>query len=355
MSSYITAAELERQRKEALRKQLNESINSLKEKISEVTSNNTGVNVSYGTVHTTVITDEISDGFLFSGEIGGSQLEGSEIVQRETTDFSSLLSVGKKQRKKQAVLQNSVKRIEERAVLYLKDQKDRDKIERILTQIINNPNLDMDQKIEMINYRVDNYLHSGTLVKDVDNDFVESRFQEYRVLCQMLGLEPTETLFENVEQKCVSMKQELQKREEEQYIADTINEIMSELGCKSHGTSVLQHVHGEMFEISDCDHCEVFIGKQGNNILFEPIIESREGSENYRRSVQSDIVSVCSLYDEIERRAAERGVILKRVYFEPVSVDTATVNEQTDSQSKKKKEKQKQSNKHLKEKQIGEN
>ena len=355
MSSYITAAELEKRRKDALRKQLNESINSLKGKIREVTSNNTGVNVSYGTVHTTVITDEISDGYLLSGEIGSSQLEGSEIGQRETIDFSSLLSVGKQKVKKQAVLQESIKRIEKRAVLYLRDQKEREDIERVIKQIVNNPNLDIEQKIEMVDLRVDNYLNSGTLVENVDNEFIQSRFQEYYVLCQMLEIEPTETLLDVIEQKCVSMKQKLQKREEEQYIANTISEIMSELGCTSHGTSVLQHVQGEMFEISDCDHCEVFIGKQGNNILFEPIIESREGSENYRRSVQSDIVSVCSLYDEIERRAAERGVILKRVYFEPVSVDTATVNEQTDSQIRKKQEKQKKSNRQLKEKQIGEN
>ena len=353
MSSYITAAELEKRRKEELRRRLNESISSLKDKITEVTSNETGVNVSYGTVHSTVIIDEISDGFSFSGEIGGSLLEGSEINERETFDFSSLLSSGNKRGKKNMILQNSVKRIEKRAVLYLKDQKDREDIERTIEQIINNPNLDIDQKIEMIDFRVDNYLNSGMLVENVDNEFIESRFREYKVLCQMLGEEPTETLFEVVEQKCESMKKELQKREEEKYIADTISEIMSELGCKSHGTSVLQHVQGEMFELSDCEHCEVFIGKQGNNILFEPIIESREGSENYKKSVQSDIVSVCSLYEEIERRAAERGVILKKIHFEAVSVDTATVNEQTGNRSIKKK--QKQSKKQLKEKQIGDN
>ena len=339
MSSYITAAQLEKQRKDALRKRLNESVNSLKNKISEISSNDTGVNVSYGTVHTTVITDEVSDGVLLSGEIGGSLIEGTDMRERETMDFSSLLSYGKQKETKATVLQESVKRIEKRAVLYLRDKKDREEIERAVKQIIENPNIDIDSKIERVNLRIDNYLHAGTLVEDVDNEFVESRIKEYMALCQMLGVAANETLLEIIEQKCVSMKQELQKREEDQYIADTINDIMTELGCKSKGTSVLQQIQGEMYEISDCEHCEVFIGKQGNNILFEPIIETREGSENYKRSVQLDIVSVCSLYDEIERRAAERGVILKKVYFEAISVETATVNEQTENKSVKKMQK----------------
>lgn len=353
MSSYITAAQLEAQRKEALRKRLNDSINSLRENLSECTSNDTGSTISYGNVHSVVINDETSGVFLFSGEIGQSLLEGVDASERETMDFSSLLSAGNSRGKKKKRLYDSLKRINDRAILYVKDEIERKRTEESIRQILDNENLDIDSKIELINIKIENYLRSGTLNEDVDTEYIESRFQEYIVLCQMLGVEPSETLFEKVEQKCVSMKQELQKREEDKYIADTIAEIMEELGCTLQGTSILQHIHGEMYRISGCNHCEVFVGRQGNSILFEPVIESRDGSENYRKSVQSDIVSVCSLYEEIERRAAERGVILRKVVFEPVSVETATIDTKKDANEFKKKKKQVRNKD--KERQLGDN
>lgn len=353
MSSYYTTAQLEAMRKEKLRKRLNESIDFLRNKLSECTSNDIGAVISFGTVHTKVIEDEISSGFEFKGEISNSIPEGTEISEREKLDLSSLLSVGNKKADKMNKLRNSIEKIKKRAILYIKDENERLKIENIVKQIVVDSSLDLDSKIEIIDMKVEGYIRSGILVENVDVDYVNSRFMEYRTLCEMLEIQPTEKLLERVELKCNELRAKLQKQEEEKYIAETISDIMKELGCSGMGSSILQNVEGEMFEIEGYEYCNIFIGKQEHSVLFEPVIHSREGSVNHKKRVQADIDGVCSFYAEVARRAAERGVILTKVDFEPVLVETATVSEKVQSGYATKKRKQQQ--KKLIEKQWGDN
>lgn len=352
MSSYYSAVQLEAMRKEQLRNKLNQSLESLKKSICEYHDNKVGHRISFGTVHSVRIDDIVNNKFGFSGEIGESSYKGEECGEREGINLSGLLSVGRGKSKNESNIIEIIKQKENRAILYNKDLVEKEKLEEGIRKILEDQSIDLESKTELIEMKIDSFLRSGTLIEDVDEEYVISKYDEYEALCKMMGVVPTEMLLERVEQECILMREELQKQEENKYIADTISQIMEELGCQGTGKTILQHVYGEMFNVSGCKHCNVFLGKQGKSIMFEPVIDSRDGSENQRKEVQQEIASVCTLYAEIERLAAERGVFLTKVDFNPVSVDNAVVK-QNKGKEKGQKNTHHRSKKTLKERQMG--
>ena len=72
--------------------------------------------------------------------------------------------------------------------------------------------------------------------------------------------------------------------------------------------------------------------------MFEPIGETKEGSLEKRRQIESSANSICSLYGKLEEKAAEKGVILKRVYIEPAHIEKMCV--QTDISERRTSKKQ---------------
>ena len=117
----------------------------------------------------------------------------------------------------------------------------------------------------------------------------------------------------------------MEKRRQDEYIMGTIEEIMAEMGCHVKEDAVLDHTAGLMYSVDGHPLCDVFVGNDGSGIMFEPVGESKDGSIERRRQIESSANSICSLYATIEKKAAERGIILHRVYMDPAKIEKMCV------------------------------
>ena len=73
--------------------------------------------------------------------------------------------------------------------------------------------------------------------------------------------------------------------------------------------------------------------------MFEPVAQTTEGSLDQKRTLEDSANKVCSMYDKIEELALAKGIVLKRVYAEPVSL--SSVCSQSNLQTSKKNKQQK--------------
>lgn len=79
----------------------------------------------------------------------------------------------------------------------------------------------------------------------------------------------------------------------------------------------------------------MFVGSDGSGIMFEPIVEISRNNVS-TATIETDIGHVCSLYKEVEDRAFERGIVLNRVYLEPLTAQECCTEEKVSAQKKKK-------------------
>lgn len=332
MSSYYTAAELEAMRKARIKQELVNSIKKLKEQMQEEHDNRVEIDVGSKIEMSVFAKDDSIGGYNKCVNIDGTMLlKKDEIVEskRIGLDFSDLLiSTNTKPTKLELELNLWIKKVDERLVLSEKDEKDRVRLVTELEKTIKNSNIDIEDKINYVKMRVSSYLQGSTKVTEKEINRIQSIYYEYCALCKMLDVKPTEIIPYRVEQEVLRMTSIMEKRKQDEYIMDVIEEIMESLGCHVKDDAVLDHTIGQMYSVDGHPLCEVFVGNDGTGIMFEPVGESKEGSLEKLRQIENSANSICSLYSIIEKRAAEKGVILKRVYLEPAKINELCV--QTD-------------------------
>lgn len=333
MSSYYTTAQLEAMRraqlKARLEQELADSVQRLKEQLKTEHKNNVQM-TSGANIKTTVsITDDAVSGYNKSSVVTGDVLqteEGQGGTERDELDFSVLLSSEKKKPTKlEQELDFWVTKADERSIVSEKDEQDRTRLLAELAKIIREPTTDIEDKIRSVKMRVSAYLQGSVRITDADKEKMESTYFEYCALCDMLEVKPTERLPYRVEKEVARMTSVLEKRRQDEYVMDVIEDIMEDLGCHAKDDAVLDHTVGQMYAVDGHPLCDVFVGNDGSGIMFEPVGASKGGSLEQQRQIESSANSICSLYATLEDRAAEMGVILKRVYAEPAHIDEMCV------------------------------
>lgn len=343
MSSYYTTAQLEAMRKARLKQELADSIQKLKEQMRIEHANNVQITGSSNIETTVFVADDSVNGYNKSVAITGAMLQ-SENTQssdkRDDFDFSGLLisSRSKRPTKLELELDSWVQKVDERPIISEKDEKDRTRLLAELAKTIQSSTMDIEDKLRSVRMRVSSYLQGAAKVTDADKEKLESTYYEYCALCAMLDIKPTERLPYRVEKEVSRMTAVLEKRRQDEYVMDVIEDIMEELGCHAKDDAVLDHTVGQMYAVDGHPLCDVFVGSDGSGIMFEPVGESKGGSLERQRQIESSANSICSLYATLEERAAEKGVILKRVYIEPAHIDEMCVQSDISERSARKRQ-----------------
>ncbi len=342
MSSYYTAAQLEEMRRQRIMQELSGSIQKLKEQLMTRHDNNVHISSGNAVEITVFATDDSAEGYYEPNIISETrikQVESFDAIKREELDFSKLLvSNSNKSTKLENELNSWITKVDERVVISEKDEKDRERIIVELSKIMSNDSIDIEDKIRQIRMRVSAYLQGSIIISDIEKDRIESNYYEYCAMSELLEVKPVEYIPYRVEKEIVRMRSVLEKRKQDEYIMEVIEDIMDELGCHVKDEAVLDHVVGQMYSVDGHPLCEVFVGNDGNGIMFEPIGETKLGSSERKRQIENSGNHVCSMYKELEERAAERGVILNRVYMEPANINEMCVQ---DSISERRENKQK--------------
>ena len=342
MSSYYTTAQLETMRKARLKQELADSIQRLKEQLQTEHINcvqlTTGANIE-----TTVsVADNAVGGYSKNDVVTGAILQTEDSQsnsKRDELDFSRLLfSTHKMPTKLEQELDSWVKKVDERPIVSERDEKDRTRLLAELAKTIQASATDIEDKIRSVKMRVSAYLQGAVRVTDADREKMESAYFEYCALCEMLEVKPTERLPFRVEKEVAWMTSVLEKRRQDEYVMGVIEDIMEDLGCHAKDDAVLEHAVGQLHSVDGHPLCDVFIGNDGSGIMFEPVGESKGGSLERQRQIESSANSICSLYATLEERAAEKGVILKRVYIEPAHFGEMCVQSDISERSARKKQ-----------------
>ncbi len=342
MSSYYTAAQLEAMRKARLKQELSDTIQKLKEQLQTEHSNNAQIASSANIEISVFATDDSVGGYSKNATVTGAMLQDENkqaTVQRDDLDFSGLLfSSHKKPTRLELELDSWVQKVDERPVISEKDEKDRTRLLAELAKTIQASAVDIEDRIRSVKMRVTSYLQGAARVTLSDKANMESEYFQYCALCKMLDVKPTEKYPYRIKKEIGRMTAVLEKRNQDEYIMGVIEDIMDELGCHAKDDAVLDHTVGQIYSVDGHPLCDIFIGNDGSGIMFEPVGESKEGSLEKRRQIESSANSICSLYGKLEEKAAERGVILKRVYIEPTHIAQMCVQSDISERSARKKQ-----------------
>ena len=341
MSSYYTTAELEELKMAQLKKELAESIQRLREQMQIKHANNVQI-TSGANVKTSVsIADNIISGYSKNTKITGDMLQMGERqsdTKRDSLDFSEMLfSMHKKSTKLEYELELWVKKADERPIITENDEKDRIRLFNELTKIIQSSVTDIEDKIKSVKMRVTSYLQCAPIITDSDKERIHAIYYGYCALCELLEVTPTEILPYQVEKEVDRMTAILEKRRQDEYIMSVIEEIMGDLGCNTINDAILDNIVGQTYSVDGHPLCDVFVGNDGSGIMFEPVGESKGGSIEKQRKIENSANSICSLYEILEERAAEKGVILNKVYIEPAHIGEMYVWSDISESSEKKK------------------
>lgn len=346
MSSCYNTVKLEAMRKARLKQELTDSIQMLREQLQTESENNTHVTQRSNIDIAVSLADDSAEGYCGEAVITGSMLENADSKSktgRSELDFSSLLSAaGATHAKPESELDSLIKKVDERPIISEKDEEDRTRLLAGLAKIVHEPTMDIEDKLRLIKMRVSSYLQGAAVITKSDEEKIKSEYYEYCALCEMLDVKPTEKLPYRVKKEIVRMTSVLEKQKQDAYIMDVIGEIMEDLGCHVKSNATLNHTTGQMYAVDGHPLCDVFVGSDGNGIMFEPVGESRDGSLEKQRQIEESANYTCSLYEIVEERAAEKGVILKRVYIAPARIsdmcvksDISDISERSDTKSRR--------------------
>lgn len=314
MSSYYTAAELEARRREQLRQELRSSIQAMTEQLRMEANRQTEVQE----VISAAAADE--DAGVSGYQFQGTRAETGTVSQKshEALDFSALLLLPETDVWKER-MQALRDRISERAVLSRRDEAARSRLEQELERLEENETLAPEERWAAAERRVNAYLAAGAPASKTDRGWLESLALEYRALCVLAGTAAEETLPEAMEEEIRKLTRKLERKREDAYIEQALTEIMEDLGCHVREQAVLGPAAGRLFSVEGHPLCDVFVGEDQSGFLFEPIAVKKAVSPEQKRQIQEGAAHICGLYDELEQRAAAKGILLREVYRLPVS------------------------------------
>ena len=342
MSSYYTAARLEATRKTQLQQELSAAIQKLKEQMLVEHSNRVQT-MSNSIIEMSVFaTDDFLSGYIQNSVITGEMLkkEGNQITaERDELDFSELLfSLGKKPSKLEMELETWIKKIDDRPIISEKDEQDRKRVSSEIAKIVRKSEMDIEDKVNFVKMRVTSYLQGAAKLSESDIAKMKSDYYQYCAVCRMLEVNPTEKYHYRIKKETERMTAILEKRNQDNFIMSVIEDIMEELGCRAKDSAILDNTAGQIYSVDGHPLCDVFVGNDGSGIMFEPVGESKGGSLDRQRQIESSANSICSLYSVLEERAAMKGVILKRVYIEPSHIGEMYVRSDVTERSARKKQ-----------------
>ena len=259
-------------------------------------------------------------GFSGAGNVEGPSSESFVGTGKafEIMDFSYILKqVVNYPSEAQIKLESLLARIDERPVYTRKKREELNRLVNQINEYINDPNIDTDDVIRMIEDRVNIYLEN----EDMSNELsVEELRQEYMVLVSMLGQENTlpsaeEISDEELEMTVERLKEQAMAVEQRVYTAEIMQEVMESLGLTVEEFAVLDGVmEGEVYGFENDPVMKIFVSYQNGSFVFEPIVDDQAmdmaiaDKDDKAGAVAEELEKPCALHQKIMEEAAKRGL-----------------------------------------------
>ena len=202
-----------------------------------------------------------------------------------------------------------------------------------LVSITRLESVDDHYKTEQIKQRIQAFWSTKKIYdSDIDtnqrhNGEYEHLLLHYQTLCSMLGI-PCKPEYFSVstpalanwlvllKQETDDLEQSLERKEEMNYIANCVHEVIESLGHELIATDYMKtkmrQVEHQIFEIDNNHVVNVFTSDNGS-VLFEVTgvsEERREATSLEKLKIKESMGAFCGQYEEIKRRLRERGVEL---------------------------------------------
>ncbi len=317
MSVKYTRAQLKAMRKLELKKQLEYNIQEIKKKLSD-NIKNTAVTSNNGFGATVANSDNINDDFKSSEikyEYDINNNKKNNVELHKELDFSRILINCKNcETSFQKKVNELLIRINNRDFKSEKDTQDYNRLMSYITETLNDTLLTDDDKLLYLEKRINIFLQLHDNIAKENSTNLHDIIFEYHALCKLADITPVEKNAQRMIKESIKLKEALQTRMQDEYILNTLNDIMNDLGCNLKQESILNNTAGQLFSINGNLLCDVFMGTEHGNILFEAVAHSKNDLSVSKKQMQESAGSVCEMYKEIASLAAKKDVILNDIY-----------------------------------------
>lgn len=164
------------------------------------------------------------------------------------------------------------------------------------------------------------------------------KLARYQVLCVMLDREPVSYSFSTeasamLEQEIDAMEMAIIKQNEQQYISECVDQVMSEMGYDLIGTRDVKkrngkQFHNELYSFDEGTAVNVTYSSDGQIAMELGGIsrEDRLPTAEEAQALTEDMETFCGEFAEFEKRLRAKGVILgSRIAMSPPSADYAAI------------------------------
>ena len=227
---------------------------------------------------------------------------------------------------------------------FLCNGKDLGELVEAAERITSHENLDDDYKLSQIKMRSKAFLRSK---ESYDEEIALSRQNlseyehldtTYRALCNMLGEEPQEhefivsqanRLIEDLREVVQQKQETLVRKDETEFIAHNIDEVLAELGYEVMETEFMvtpkRNIIHDIYAFERDNVINVFTSDNGSLMLEVTGVKdgAKELTTHEKLNITESMESFCSLYPEIKRRLKTRGIQLSSEDLKPPDITYA--------------------------------
>ena len=161
----------------------------------------------------------------------------------------------------------------------------------------------------------------------------------YESLCEMTGESPISIppcpgeAVSTIGEEIKRMEQQIVRQQEQLYITECVNEVMTEMGYDIIGSREVRkksgkHFRNELFSFNEGTAVNVMYSPDGQISMELGGLdrEDRIPTEEEAEVLTSDMESFCSEFEEFEKRMRERGIIVgNRIALSPPSAEYAAI------------------------------
>lgn len=315
MSSSYASYELEKERQRRLREQLR---NELRESADRLMARADASNASRsGGVYRAVVTGVSLSDDRAAGEWGDLTVsEDSAGLQRRaertrTLESGLVRTAAPKADKWRTEAEKLYAIVEQSPDLTRRDREEKERVLEEMRRVFGDESADIEVRIDGMRMRAEAFAGSRPRLTAAEKKRLSHRRYLYAAMCGELSLTPVCAAPYEIEDEIARMTPILEKRREDAYAMDVIEECLEELGCQSVSDAVLDHTAGVLFDVEEAPLCRLFVGDDGTGLVFEPVAKENAGTS------AAGVDRVCSLYAKLGELAAQKGVLLRPVYTMP--------------------------------------
>lgn len=212
-----------------------------------------------------------------------------------------------------------------------KVEKLKEKAENISTQdlqyIKNFNNIELTTTLKNLSQEIDNR-------KNFIDNFNE-KYTEYVVLCESLNLEPKQFSLNKdslyyIESEIVRLDELSQKQAEDNFIKQSITEVMNEMGYQVIGDAkdtVDDYLSNAIYQFDENTAIALTLDTNGNISMEIGSLDDCDRDPDAKEAAQlkADMDVFCSKHKEFKERLTKKGINLKFVHELPSSVEYAQV------------------------------